>query len=161
MIRLFSTMMICLALAACGGGGGGGGGDDSTPSSTSPGSGGETAPGASRPGLGAEPPPPPPLPPPSEGASNEAASVDLSWTPPTARENGEPLPMSEIHSYEIYFYADGSDDEDGEIIRVEDGSRTSYTVEVPGPGTYHFAMVAVDTNGLPSDTSNHVSVTVD
>lgn len=160
MIRLFSTMMICLALAACGGGGGGGGGggDDSAPSSTSPGSGGETAPGASRPGLGAEPPPPPP---PSEGASNEAASVDLSWTPPTARENGEPLPMSEIHSYEIYFYADGSDDEDGEIIRVEDGSRTNYTVEVPGPGTYHFAMVAVDTNGLPSDTSNHVSVTVD
>lgn len=147
--------MTCFILAACGGGGGGGGGGDDDSGSGSS----AKAPASSSPAAPAEPTAPV-SPPPAAGVGSDPSTVSLSWTPPSTRENGEPLSMAEILGYEIYYYAEGDAADDGETIKVNGGSQTSYEVVVPGPGTYHFAMTAVDINGLTSDNSNFVSVTI-
>lgn len=143
--------MMSFTLVACGGGGGGGGapadsgsesggssggdGDDNSTSNPNPPDDGDTT----------------PVPP---------QSVSLSWTAPSARENGEPLSLADIKGYEIYYYKDGSNPGSGQTIWVAGGSTTTYTVTLDSAGTYFFALAAVDQNGLTSETSNYVSVTV-
>lgn len=152
MLRITGLLTLCIFLAACGGGSG-----DSS-HRTEAGNGDVAGSPAGRPGHTTEPP----LmrPPPGNHSENSPARVRLSWIPPTARVNGEPLPIGEIHSYEIHYCANDCT-EGGETVIVPDGSATEYTVDVPGPGVYHFAMIAVDTSGLASDNSNDVSVTVE
>lgn len=153
-IRQFFVILCLSALvAACGGGGGGGGGDPA-PSSGQPGS---TSPGGgSQPGGGNNPPSEPNQNP-SPGQSS--FTIKLSWAPPSTRENGTPLSLSELTGYEIYYYRDGTDASQGQVKQVSGGTTTSTDLTLSSAGTYYFAIAARDQNGLISNLSNYVSAT--
>ena len=87
----------------------------------------------------------------------ETTTLTLSWTPPTTRQNGDPLTAAELGGYEIYqVNPDGTD----KIILVEDGAATSHEIEISESGEYMFAIASVDADGLKSDISEAVSADV-
>ena len=83
----------------------------------------------------------------------------LMWTPPTQYTNGDPLPLSEIERYTIYWGTESG--EYTESLNVENGAVQSREIEltVTGPTTFYFAMTAW-ARGLESDLSNEVSKTI-
>ena len=71
----------------------------------------------------------------------------LTWEPPTANTDGSPLPLSDIDSYRVYW---GTASRAYENTRdVEDVEDRSLVLELP-PGTYYFAMTAINTEGNES-----------
>jgi len=76
-----------------------------------------------------------------------SASVTLAWNP-----NSE----SNLAGYKIqYGTAPGV-----HPTSIDVGNQTAYTVSGLGPGTYYFVVVAYNTSGLQSPSSNEVSVTI-
>ncbi|MHA2047976.1 MAG: hypothetical protein ACW99G_24600, partial [Candidatus Thorarchaeota archaeon] len=67
--------------------------------------------------------------------------VNITWDHPTERENGEALPISEIHQYHIAV---------NENTYTVPSPETSFTVQL-SPGTYDFAIIAEDIYSLKSD----------
>lgn len=79
----------------------------------------------------------------------------LSWTPPTERENGDPMPPEEIGGYELRVVApDGSTD----TIVINDPAATGYDLSGLQHGDYTFMIAVYDTNGLYSE---FVEITAD
>lgn len=88
-------------------------------------------------------------------------SLTLSWTIPTSRENGVPLTMEQIAGYEIYFIGDTEASQPvDEVIAVNDGLLNSYTIDEVGAGIYYFSIASEDTDGVKSEPSEIISVTV-
>lgn len=96
----------------------------------------------------------------TSATTSTGGKVSTSWSIPTAREDGSPLTPSEIQGYEIYFYKNGTPQNQGTVISIGDPAATSYTTGTLTAGTYYFAISAIDTNGVYSQMSNYVSVTV-
>lgn len=86
-------------------------------------------------------------------------TATLTWTPPTQYTNGDPLPLSEIERYTIYWGT--ASGEYTESLDVENGAVQSREIEltVTGPTTFYFAMTAW-ARGLESDLSNEASKTI-
>lgn len=83
----------------------------------------------------------------------------VSWVAPTTRANGDPLQLSEIGGYRIY-YGSASDSLD-QVIEISDPSVTEYVVNQLVPSdTYYFAVTAYDTEGIESALSEVVSKVV-
>lgn len=83
----------------------------------------------------------------------ETKSVDLSWSPPTNRENGDDLPPEEIASYEIYI----TNGIATAVIPVP-APATSKTINDLSPGKYLLSIAAIDTDGLKSAPSDLIEV---
>jgi hypothetical protein len=81
----------------------------------------------------------------------ENFSVTLTWTAPTQRENGDPLPISEI-SHFLLEYIDRS----FEIPR----DQTSFVVNGLPAGEITFSLWTVDAEGLRSSTPNTATTTL-
>lgn len=79
---------------------------------------------------------------------------------PSTRENGTALPRSEISGYEIYYFRDGSSEEEGEIITINDPNTLTAQTPPLEAGTYYFAIATIDTQGVYSDTSKYVTINV-
>jgi len=79
----------------------------------------------------------------------------LSWDPPTQRESGTDLALTEIKGYEIYFTPTEGDT----FSREVDASNTTLALTLV-PGEYSISMRTVDTDGLYSVLSESVSVLV-
>lgn len=86
-------------------------------------------------------------------------TATLTWMPPTQYTNGDPLPLSEIERYTIYWGTESG--EYTESLDVENGAVQSREIDltVTGPTTFYFAMSAW-AHGLESDLSNEVSKTI-
>lgn len=83
----------------------------------------------------------------------------VSWVAPTTRANGDPLQLSEIGGYRIY-YGQTSDNLN-QVIEINDPSVTEYVVDQLVPSnTYYFAVTAYDTEGIESALSTVVSKVV-
>lgn len=144
-----------VALSACGGGGGSNSFQDTPPNndSTQPGPG--PGQGAHRPDLDSDNPgsgenaePDAPI----VGPPIEAdGSLVLVWSPPTERENGEPLYDTELGGYKIRFRH--IDQEDYETITIENSLAEFYEFDNL-VGTYYFQIAAYDTDGLYSKFVN-------
>ena len=84
--------------------------------------------------------------------------LELSWSAPTTRTDGEPLLLSEIDGYRLYYgtqegeYAQGAN--------IKDGTAQSATVTGIPVGTYFVVLTAYDANGVESDYSASVKKTV-
>jgi len=88
-------------------------------------------------------------------------SVKLSWTIPTTRENGQPLALSELQGYEVYYAPDNSaSTANDKVIPVTGGSINSSVITQLPAGTYYFSISAIDSNGLKSPLSTMVSAKV-
>ena len=98
-------------------------------------------------------------PPPTTGTgTGTTTSAVLSWTIPTTRADGSPLPMSDLAGYEIYVLAESTGQ--SSVITVGGGGTSTYTVTGLAPDTYHFSMAAKDSAGNLSELSGVVSKTI-
>ncbi len=90
-------------------------------------------------------------------ANAATVSTDLSWEPPTTREDGTPLAPTEIAEYRIYITVDG--EAVGEPVVVANDTTETVTLELAPRAEQYvvaFQATAVDTNGRESDRSNRV-----
>ena len=67
---------------------------------------------------------------------------DVSWTPPLTRTDGSILDAEEIAGYRIYF--GNSPDELIQLVDINDGDATGYTITCLHQGGYYFAVTAYD-----------------
>lgn len=85
----------------------------------------------------------------------KAYRANISWAVPTTRTNGSALPASELKGYEVY-WTRTSDNAKG-TLRISGGTQSSTAFDVYTPGTYYFAVSALDTKGLKSPLSTLVA----
>lgn len=152
--KIIALLASAILITACSGGGGGG--NSSTGSTSNSGNQATTPATPTTPGSGTTTPPPSTTP----STPTVAHTLQLSWTIPTTRENGNALTLTELSGYQIYYYPEGSAQGAGEIVNVSGGSTNSTQVTINGAGTYYFAIAAVDQVGLQSNLSNYVAVTL-
>ena len=83
-------------------------------------------------------------------------SVTLAWEPPT--ENTDGTALVNLSGYRIH-YGNASGNYD-QIINVANAGVTRYVVDNLSPGTYFFAISAVSSAGVESETSPEASKTI-
>lgn len=103
------------------------------------------------------------------GEIAHAATAKLSWTPPTEREDGTPLPPSEIAGYKIYYGTvsgdySGTDATQGPspldvpITSLADPQNPTYNITgLTSCQIYYFVATTYDTAGAESTYSNEAS----
>ena len=90
-------------------------------------------------------------------ASKNKGSATLSWSVPTARENGETLQMSDLSGYEVYYTTTSGAEK---TFPINNPSETTITINNLAPDTYYFAMAVIDAEGVYSELSNTASKTI-
>ncbi len=86
-------------------------------------------------------------------ASDKTVSITLAWDPPQTDVLGGPL--EDLASYRVYFGSRSPLDMARDTF-VEVGLVTTYTLYGLEPGTYFFAMTALDDSGNESPLSGEV-----
>jgi Fibronectin type III domain len=89
-------------------------------------------------------------------ATTSSNAVTLNWTAPTENTNGTPL--TNLSGYDIH-YGTASGDYT-QKIPVSNAGIATYVVDDLTPGTYYFAVSAVNSQGTESPISPEVSATV-
>ena len=83
-------------------------------------------------------------------------SVTLSWTVPT--ENEDMSPLTDLAGYIIHYGTQAG--QYSNTIYVDDPKTTSYKFENLSPGTYYFAITAINTDDVESALSDMIAKTV-
>jgi hypothetical protein len=83
-------------------------------------------------------------------------SATLAWTPPTQNSDGSPL--IDLAGYKVSWGS--SEDDYSNSVSLDNPGLTSYVVEQLTPGTWYFAMKAVNAKGVESGDSNVASKAV-
>lgn len=94
------------------------------------------------------------------GTENTAALTDisLSWAAPSEREDNEPISLSEIAGYKIYYGTIENDYPNS--IDIDDGKAEAYTFTGFSTGTYYFVLTTFDTEGRESQYSPAVKIVI-
>ena len=92
---------------------------------------------------------PPPAPPPVTG------SALVTWTAPVSRLNGDPISLSEIGGYIVYFGTSSGNLTNA--VTVAGGSTNQRQITGLAPGTYYFQVSAYDQQGAEGPRSGLVS----
>jgi hypothetical protein len=90
--------------------------------------------------------------------STASADINLSWTAPSEREDNEPISLSEIAGYKVYYGT--SERNYTNSVNINDGSADGYTFKSFSAGTYYFALTTYDTAGRESQYSAEVVIVV-
>jgi len=88
----------------------------------------------------------------------QAYRANISWSLPTTRTNGSALTASELTGYEVY-WTRASDNAKG-TLKISGGTKSSTAFDVYTPGTYYFAISALDSKGLKSPLSAMVQASL-
>lgn len=88
----------------------------------------------------------------SQQQAESAGSARILWAAPT--ENEDDGPLTELNGYVIYYGTHAG--QYSNMIVIDDPETTSYQIENLSPGTYYFAVTAINTDGLESTMSNMV-----
>lgn len=83
--------------------------------------------------------------------SVQAYQFKITWTAPTERTDGIPLPVSEIDHYDLYA--------DGALLTAVPGGDSTFESSM-APGQHCFSMKTVDTGDRQSVFSNEVCKTL-
>jgi hypothetical protein len=95
----------------------------------------------------------------ADDTATGSGSITLSWSAPSAREDGTPLSVSEIVGYTLFYGTSPGNYTDS--IFLAGGDKTSETFNDLPPGiTFYIVLAASDTSGLQSVHSNSVQFTV-
>jgi hypothetical protein len=92
----------------------------------------------------------------SKEDAEPSGSLTLSWIAPT--ENEDASPITDLAGYVIRYGT--RDDQLTNSVVVRDPKATIYRFENLKPGTYYFAIAAVNVHGFESALSNIVTKTV-
>lgn len=140
-VYLCAAMALGLALSACGGGGSSSSSAAAGPSSATQ----SSTPGAAVSGTSSSAPP-----------TASATSVTINWTPPT--ENVDNSPLTNLAGYNIHYGT--ASGQYTQTVSVSNPGIATYVVQNLAPGTYYFAVAAVNASGMESPLSAEVSATV-
>lgn len=90
-------------------------------------------------------------------AADNDSTIHLSWDYPVERMDGSDLELYEIDGFRIYQL-----DANGNVgaMHVIEGLETEYDLTDLNDGEYHFAVTVVDSDGMESDFSDVISITV-
>jgi hypothetical protein len=88
--------------------------------------------------------------------ANGNGSATLSWMPPTSNADGSSL--GNLSGYQVRYGTSASNL--ARTVTLTNPSLNTYVVENLGPGTWHFAVVAVNAAGGTSDLSNTATKTI-
>jgi hypothetical protein len=113
--------------------------------------------GGSTPPESSNPPPSGPTPPPTTNPlPTGPGSATLSWNPPTERTDGTPL--SALAGYRIVYgpYSRNY----SYTVDLNNPGLSRYFIDGLGPGTWYFAVIAIDNQGMQSTPSAEVSKTI-
>jgi len=81
----------------------------------------------------------------------KTGNLELSWSAPATRTDGEPLSLSEIDGYRLYYGK-----QKGAYIKganIKDGAAQSVTVTGVPVGTYYVVLTTYDASGVESNYS--------
>jgi len=95
------------------------------------------------------------------GAAQPATSkgeIKLAWIPPSTRADGTYLPLDSLAGYRIYIGT--SSDTLHEIVDLNDREINDYTVKDLSSGSYYFSITAYDSEGLESNRSQVILLSV-
>ena len=92
------------------------------------------------------------------GAAPQTGSATVSWVAPVARADGNPLALSEIAGY-ILYYGESEGDYPNSL-QIDDATSTSLTITDLPFGTYYCVMTTKDTEGNESVFSEMVTKVV-
>jgi hypothetical protein len=86
--------------------------------------------------------------------------VTVTWVPPTQRQDGTPLGMTEIAAYRVLYGPDSG--KYNKTITIRDAYDTDAVLRhIPRGRTVYVAVEAVDRRGLASGPSEELTVRVD
>jgi hypothetical protein len=88
--------------------------------------------------------------------ANGSGSATLSWTPPTTNADGSSL--GNLSGYEVRYGTSAGNLT--QTVSLTNPSLNRYVVENLGSGTWHFAVVAVNSAGGTSNLSNTATKTI-
>ena len=91
-------------------------------------------------------------------ATRRAEYTQLQWNAPATRADGSKLYMGDIDGYKIYYKL--KDQSRYTIITIHSAGETSFSLSGFRPGTYEFYVSTLDTEGLESQPSSTVTVSV-
>lgn len=94
----------------------------------------------------------------AEGSPHDAETASLRWAAPATRADGSKLYVGEISGYRIYYKLRHEDN--FETISVSGSDATEYPLKQFEPGIYEFAVSTLDTEGLESQRSQVIAVSV-
>lgn len=86
--------------------------------------------------------------------SEDNATIQLRWSPPTQREDGSLLEEREIAAYELKYRPKGAVAYKSIVIRAEtlnSGPVTNWSLSNLASGDYEFLLATIDRDGLRSD----------
>ena len=84
--------------------------------------------------------------------------IQLSWTAPLEREDNQPLSLSEIAGYKVYY---GTEENTyPHSIDISNGSADGHTIENLSSGIYYLTLTTNDTAGRESKPSEEIKIIV-
>jgi len=94
----------------------------------------------------------------STNEAAKAANITLSWSAPAEREDNTPISLSEVNGYKIYYGT--TQGQYPSSVTINDGTAVDYIFQDFNPATYYFVVTTFDTNGLESNYSSEVQVSI-
>ena len=94
-----------------------------------------------------------------------SVTVHAQWSVPTQREDGSPLLVSDLDSYKLFYYKEGTDRNSGSVINIpaldaQNNLVTSHNITLSEKGSWAFAILSCDTTGQESQLSTPVVINV-
>jgi hypothetical protein len=90
--------------------------------------------------------------------SGSTESVNLSWTAPASRSDGDYLSPNELAGYKVYMGSSANNLT--QLVDLNDNQATGFTVNNLESGSYYFAVSAYDQEGLESGFSQVIRIDV-
>jgi fibronectin type 3 domain-containing protein len=85
-------------------------------------------------------------------------TIKLEWSAPETRLDEELIELYEIDSYVIYYGSNLS--KLSNSITIDSAEETEYVLAGLDAGTYYFVITTIDTEGLQSENSEPVTITL-
>lgn len=95
----------------------------------------------------------------TEGSTSSGENfIRLSWTAPLEREDNQPISLSEIAGYKVYY---GTEENTyPHSIDISNGAANGHTIENLSSGVYYLTLTTYDTAGRESKPSDEIKIIV-
>jgi len=93
-----------------------------------------------------------------ESTSTGENFIHLSWTAPLEREDNQPISLSEIAGYKVYYGTEKN--AYPHSIDIADGAANGHTIENLSSGIYYLTLTTYDTAGRESKPSDEIRIIV-
>ena len=91
-------------------------------------------------------------------ATPTVLDVSLSWTAPAEREDDQPMLLSDIAGYKVYYGTTQGNYNDS--VNINDGTATGHTFKDFASGTYYFVVTTYDVDGRESEYSTPIQFNI-